>query len=229
NGEIYNYPELRAELEAQGAAFRSDCDIEAAIHGYRAWGVRSFARYNGMFAFALWDAPNRRLFLVRDRLGRAVPGPEEAGALAGVAGGAGGVDEREDGVGVAVVAELAHPLDVARGLPLAPELVTGAAPEVELAGRDRPLEGLGVDPGEGEDLAARCVLDHARREAALVECDLVDHGRQSRRDALPLRRRLGPAAAARSRPAQYRGSSLASGVRYACVSPPSTRNVEEVT
>lgn len=69
NGEIYNYPELRAELEAQGAAFQSDCDIEAAIHGYRAWGVQSFAHYNGMFAFALWDAPNRRLFLVRDRLG----------------------------------------------------------------------------------------------------------------------------------------------------------------
>lgn len=69
NGEIYNYPELRAELEAEGAVFQSDCDSETVIHAYRAWGADSFSRYNGMFAFALWDAQTRRLFLVRDRLG----------------------------------------------------------------------------------------------------------------------------------------------------------------
>lgn len=69
NGEIYNYPELRAELEAQESHFRSNSDSETVIHGYRAWGTASFARYNGMFAFALWDVPNQRLYLVRDRLG----------------------------------------------------------------------------------------------------------------------------------------------------------------
>lgn len=69
NGEIYNYPELRAELERDGAVFQSDCDSEIVIQGYRQWGTDSFARYNGMFAFALWDAHQRRLFLVRDRLG----------------------------------------------------------------------------------------------------------------------------------------------------------------
>ncbi|WP_449257000.1 asparagine synthase (glutamine-hydrolyzing) [Bosea sp. (in: a-proteobacteria)] len=69
NGEIYNYPELRAELEAQGAVFQSNCDSETVIHAYRAWGPASFARYNGMFAIALWDGPNRRLYLLRDRLG----------------------------------------------------------------------------------------------------------------------------------------------------------------
>lgn len=69
NGEIYNYPELRKELEAAGAAFQSDCDSETVIHAYRQWGVESFSRYNGMFAFALWDRSQRRLFLVRDRVG----------------------------------------------------------------------------------------------------------------------------------------------------------------
>lgn len=69
NGEIYNYPELRSELEARGNDFQSNSDSETVIHGYRAWGTASFARYYGMFAFALWDTPNQRLYLVRDRLG----------------------------------------------------------------------------------------------------------------------------------------------------------------
>ena len=69
NGEIYNYPELRAELEAEGATFFSDCDSEVILHGYRAWGTDSFARYSGMFAFALWDDRRKTLFVVRDRLG----------------------------------------------------------------------------------------------------------------------------------------------------------------
>lgn len=69
NGEIYNYPELRRELEAEGANFQSSSDSEIVLHGYRAWGTASFERFNGMFAFGLFDAASGRLFLVRDRLG----------------------------------------------------------------------------------------------------------------------------------------------------------------
>ena len=69
NGEIYNYPELRRELQALGARCRSNCDSEIVLQAYRVWGTGAFARLNGMFAFALWDAAQQRLFLARDRMG----------------------------------------------------------------------------------------------------------------------------------------------------------------
>lgn len=70
NGEIYNYPELRRELETRyGAQFASHCDSEVVLHGYAHEGTAFFARMNGMFAFALYDAATRRLMLVRDRVG----------------------------------------------------------------------------------------------------------------------------------------------------------------
>jgi asparagine synthase (glutamine-hydrolysing) len=69
NGEIYNYPQLRQKLEEGGARFRSRCDSEVVLHAYRAYGTASFGRFNGMFAYALWDGSARKLFLVRDRLG----------------------------------------------------------------------------------------------------------------------------------------------------------------
>jgi asparagine synthase (glutamine-hydrolysing) len=69
NGEVYNFREIRRELEAKGHTFRSDCDTEVLLEAYRAWGTDSFDRLIGMFAFALWDRPRRRLVLVRDRLG----------------------------------------------------------------------------------------------------------------------------------------------------------------
>jgi asparagine synthase (glutamine-hydrolysing) len=70
NGEIYNFRELRAELEALGHRFRSQTDTEAILAAYDQWGVDCLGRMAGMFAFALWDAPRRRLWLVRDRLGK---------------------------------------------------------------------------------------------------------------------------------------------------------------
>ncbi|TXC70832.1 amidotransferase 1, exosortase A system-associated [Sphingomonas ginsenosidivorax] len=67
NGEIYNFAELRAELAAKGAVFRTAGDTEVLLHGWRAWGPSLLDRLNGMFAFAIHDAG--KLFLARDRLG----------------------------------------------------------------------------------------------------------------------------------------------------------------
>src|SRR5438309_5709031 len=69
NGEIYNYVELRAELEAKGCRFRSQTDTEVILEAYREWGERCVERFNGMWAFAIWDGPRRRLFCSRDRFG----------------------------------------------------------------------------------------------------------------------------------------------------------------
>ncbi len=69
NGEIYNFQDLRKELEAAGVRFKSHSDTEVILAAYRVWGEACLKRLDGMFAFALWDAPNRRLLLVRDPMG----------------------------------------------------------------------------------------------------------------------------------------------------------------
>jgi len=69
NGEIYNFQELRAELESYGYVFRTRCDTEVIVHGYRRWGDRVLNRLNGMFGLAVWDEPRRKLILARDAMG----------------------------------------------------------------------------------------------------------------------------------------------------------------
>lgn len=69
NGEVYNFRELRAELESLGHRFRSGCDTEVVLLSYREWGRDCVRRWRGMFAAAIWDESRQELFLVRDRLG----------------------------------------------------------------------------------------------------------------------------------------------------------------
>lgn len=70
NGEIYNFLDLRAELEIKGYQFKTRCDTEVILLGYIEWGVQCVAKLNGMFAFAIWDNRSRQLLLARDRVGK---------------------------------------------------------------------------------------------------------------------------------------------------------------
>jgi asparagine synthase (glutamine-hydrolysing) len=69
NGELYNYRELRTELTAAGVEFKTQSDTEVIVNAYATWGPRCVDRFNGMFAFAIWDSNAQRLFLARDRFG----------------------------------------------------------------------------------------------------------------------------------------------------------------
>src|SRR5258708_30817430 len=69
NGEIYNFPQLRCELEAFGHVFRTRCDTEVIVLGYKQWGDDVLNRLNGMFGLAIWDAKQQRLIIARDAFG----------------------------------------------------------------------------------------------------------------------------------------------------------------
>ena len=69
NGEIYNFRELRTELEAKGYWFRSQTDSEVVLSALAEWGADALLKFNGMFALAFWDRKEKRLLLARDRYG----------------------------------------------------------------------------------------------------------------------------------------------------------------
>ncbi|MFY9987689.1 MAG: asparagine synthase (glutamine-hydrolyzing) [Chthoniobacterales bacterium] len=69
NGEIYNFKELRSDLESRGHVFRTNSDTEVIVHGYKEWGTKVFSRLNGMFGVAIWDRARRRLVVARDAMG----------------------------------------------------------------------------------------------------------------------------------------------------------------
>lgn len=69
NGEIYNFPDIKGDLETKGHRFRTRSDTEVILHGFEQYGTKIFSILNGMFALAIWDIKNRRLVLARDRVG----------------------------------------------------------------------------------------------------------------------------------------------------------------
>ena len=74
NGEIYNFQEIKPELEARGHLFRSKSDTEVILHAYEEWGIDCLKRFRGMFAFAIWDSTRRRLFHGPGPTGEETPG-----------------------------------------------------------------------------------------------------------------------------------------------------------
>ena len=69
NGEVYNFNELRDELESSGYTFKSNTDTEVILYSYIHWKERCLEKFNGMFAFSIYDSKNKKLFLARDRIG----------------------------------------------------------------------------------------------------------------------------------------------------------------
>src|SRR5438552_5231249 len=69
NGEIYNFKELRADLEQRGHCFRTNSDTEVIVHGYKEWGAEVLNHLNGMFGLAIWDVKEKRLVVARDAMG----------------------------------------------------------------------------------------------------------------------------------------------------------------
>ena len=70
NGEVYNFLEIRSELETKGYQFHSQSDTEVILAAFVAWGQACLDKFNGMWAFAIWDCQEKALFLARDRLGK---------------------------------------------------------------------------------------------------------------------------------------------------------------
>lgn len=125
NGEIYNFKELRAELESRGHRFRTNSDTEVIVHGYTEWGTGVLNRLNGMFGLAIWDAARRRLVVARDAMGikmiyyRLAEGSLTFGSEIRAVQAAGGVSPEADPLAVSLFLRLRYtpsPLTIFRGI-----------------------------------------------------------------------------------------------------------------
>jgi asparagine synthase (glutamine-hydrolysing) len=172
NGEIYNYKELKAELEAKGRTFRSDSDTEVMLQLYEERGPAMVEALRGMFAFGLWDARRRRLLLARDPLGIkplyyaddgwTVRFASQAKAL--LAGGAVSRDPDPAGiVGFHLLGSVPEPFTVWRGIRAVP---AGATVIVDATGPHAPQQYYSVARSLGRR-AGTAKLDAAQARAAL--------------------------------------------------------------
>ncbi|GAB4399089.1 MAG: N-acetylglutaminylglutamine amidotransferase [Rhodoferax sp.] len=181
NGVIYNYRELRQQLQSLNYHFFSDGDTEVILKAYHAWGDQCVTRFVGMFALALWDAPRRQLFLARDRLGKKPLYLSQdahrlrfASSLPALLAG-GGVDTRLDTVA------LHHHFTLHTVVP---------APRTVLAGVRKlpPATTLRLDPDGGMEQNRYWTLKSQRPAQPLTEAQWLDATREALN--LSVRRRL---------------------------------------
>lgn len=181
NGEIYNYRELRAELQAKGHAFRSGSDTEVLLHLYDEYGADMVRRLRGMFAFGLWDAAKRTLLLARDPLGIkplywaddgwTVRFASQAKAL--LAGGAVPRDPDPAGiVGFHLFGSVPEPFTVWRGIQSLP---AGTTLTVDATGPGGPKAYYEVATALAERAAAAPASDDPRARLAEAVRDSVRH------------------------------------------------------
>ncbi|OJU32865.1 MAG: asparagine synthase (glutamine-hydrolyzing) [Alphaproteobacteria bacterium 65-37] len=182
NGEIYNYRELRAELQAKGRVFRSESDTEVLLHLYAEYGADMVRRLRGMFAFGLWDAARRTLLLARDPLGVkplywsddgwTVRFASQAKAL--LAGGAVSRDPDPAGiVGFHLLGSVPEPFTIWRGVHALP---AGTTLTVDATGPHEPVRYYDVAAALAARSASRAHdLDGARGRLAGALHDSVRH------------------------------------------------------
>jgi len=181
NGEIYNYKELKAELEAKGCRFRSDSDTEVLLQLYADRGPSMVEALRGMFAFGLWDSRTRQLLLARDPLGIkplyyaddgwTIRFASQAKAL--LAGGAVSRDPDPAGiVGFHLLGSVPEPFTVWRGIRSVP---SGATVIVDAAGPNAPQVYYSVAQSLGRRVGNGMNADAARRQMSAAVHDSVRH------------------------------------------------------
>ncbi len=181
NGEIYNYRELKAELEAKGYRFRSDSDTEVLLQLYADRGPSMVAALRGMFAFGLWDSRSRQLLLARDPLGIKPLYYADDGwtlrfasqAKALLAGGAVSRDPDPAGiVGFHLLGSVPEPFTVWRGIRSVP---SGATVIVDAAGPNAPRVYYSVAQSLGRRVGNGMKADAARQQMSAAVHDSVRH------------------------------------------------------
>jgi asparagine synthase (glutamine-hydrolysing) len=183
NGAIYNYPELRRELQGLGYHFFSEGDTEVILKAWHAWGEGCVARLHGMFAFALWDANQRSLFMARDRFGiKPLYWTEDGSRLRFASStqallGAGGVDTAIDPVAL-------HNLFTLHAVVPAPRTVLAGVRKLP------PAHWLRIDAGGRRTETAYWQLDARRPAEPMADGDWIDAIQDALQNAVRKRREI---------------------------------------